>query len=760
MAKKQSNRTGFGEDPNLIGSRLNQHLKPPQRYLWLVKLRLSDFISGEMKIQKRVNEPARATPSGSDSSPTLEPPRSPQPTPPSSEKKPLRMSLIWLAALFLLGGMGTASLLWLVTLPPPPNCQQSNSQMLDMERLYCAQEAARSGELSKLVAGLDLLKQWSPEHPLYGEAQRLSQEWSTQVLEIARTRLKQGDLKGAESAISHIPKSTPVYADAQKALVRWRKYAHQGELVYAKAQEALKKRNWDQVSQRIVELAQFEQNYWQLEHGADALSQQLGIEKQAWQVLLRAQKVAASNNPGQLAAAVPLALQVPAQTYAAVEARQNLKQWSQKLVALGTQKWQRGDLTGAIAVLQLPAEITPTPEVDDLFKFGNAYKLAEFAVSKKWLPSLKQVWNLTEAIAALQQVKPNSPFYAQAQATLKAWQSQLQDLIQLQYASAAASLGQRSTFELAMAQAKQIPANHPRRVLAQTLIAYWDGETERLEDQPYLDHALALAGSGKIPDLQAAIVQASQIKLGRSLRGRAQDLIASWGLQIQTLEDQPILDQAWALAQQGSLEDAIAVAQRVRPGRALYRQTQTLVSEWRNQQIVKAQTAEDQPVLDRARALAETGDLAEAIDVASQIDPGRALYGQAQGAIATWRNELNPPAPMPESSEFSQPALEIPSPGASPQPDLRLAPAPSPTPPLELIPPTQSGSAPAPVGNEFPHPSPDSIPVPVEMSPSSGGYEPAPPNNSSPNNSSNPAGSGSRPAYEGYYDGRSTEPSQ
>ncbi|WNZ24869.1 hypothetical protein HJG54_19785 [Leptolyngbya sp. NK1-12] len=597
------------------------------------------------------------------SSPPNRPPQQPQPAP-EQTGKPWRWSLIWLAALGVLGGMGTAALIWLVSLPPQIDCRDPARLTLDMERLYCAQEAAQSGDLSKLIDSMTKLGQWKPDHPLYKEAQRLIGEWSEQVFRHAIRKVEQGDLKGAEAAISHIPQTAPIHADAQKALTRWRKYSREAADIYAKAQTALKKRDWSGVSQQIVQLAEFERDHWQLEKGADFLARQLGTEKQAWQVLSRAQKLAASGTPQQIGAAIPLAQQVPAKTYAAEAAKVNLKQWSQKLVALGTQKWQKGDRAGAVATLKLAPNVVNTPEIEDLYKFSHAYKLANSALSQDWTPKVGHLLNLTEAIAALAQVKPASPFYSQAQAHKKDWQAQMKDLIQLKYASATAGLGQQSTLKLAIGQAKQIDADQPRRLQAQSLIAYWEQEAQRLEDRPILDQAIQFAKAGSISDLKAAIAQAGEIALGRALRVKAQTYIAMWRSQIQTLEDQPKLDRAWELARQGKLGEAIAAASGIQAGRSLYRQAQSAISDWRYQQVVDAQIARDQPILDRAASLAETGNLAAAIDVASQIEPGRALYGRAQSSIDQWQDQLNPPPisePTIPSSDGFDPLEAIPT---------------------------------------------------------------------------------------------------
>ncbi|WP_088890441.1 DUF3824 domain-containing protein [Leptolyngbya ohadii] len=663
-----------------------------------------------------------------------------------------RWSLAWLTALAIFCGMGTSAFVWLVMLPPPVDCRQGSENPTDMERLYCAQEAARSGELQDLVAGIDTLSQWNSDHPLYGQSQDLIAEWSAQILEIARTKVKQNDLKGALAAVQRIPKTTSVYQDAQKSVTRWQKYAQQAAVIYAKAQTGLKQQKWDVVAEQIRALSDFEQSYWQLEKGSTALSQQLGVEKQARQTLAQARRIAASPNPSQLGAAIAMASQIPGGTYTAADASPLLKQWSQKLLTLANQKWQKGEPQGAVDLLSTVPATVKMPEVQDLVRFGQAYELALGGATSRWMPSITQIYRLMEAIGAIKQISANSPFYTQAQSLQKNWQTQLQDLSQLQFARMTADLGQHSTIQWAMRQANQVPTKNPRRYLSQTLVSYWDKESERLEDQPVLDRALAIAKPGDTRSLRSAIEQARLIQPGRSLRIEAQTRIAAWQDQIERIEDQPILDRAWLLAQNGDLNGAINEAKQVASGRVLYGEAQALVDRWQTELIVRAQIAADRPILDRARSLAAAGSLSEAINVAGQISRGRALYREAQGAIAEWSaerdriwNERNREYTLPDPSDWTTEdnyQSEPFSPTESPAPENQWSPSPTPS-PYDPVP--QWSPSPAPAG-ELPEaietvPPPEPFPDAIDPAPA-----PEPPPQAEPSPESSP--------YEGYYDER------
>jgi hypothetical protein len=672
MTENQNQQKNHNKNHNIDQSQGNAPSFSPHKLLWAQNLELvkrfekliADWYQLAAKSRVKVilmheslSEPVGITSGGSrsggqtssDSELDLDerstpPPQQPSPPPqqPSPQKdKPWRWSLVWLGILGAFGGLGTAALIWLTSLPPLPNCQQFSQLTVDGERLYCAQQAAQTGELPKIVASLEMVKQWDQDHPLHTETARLIDDWSARILANARLKMRQNDAKGAIDAIKHIPKTSSVYADGQEIVKEWRQQWQKGKDIYGKAQTAMKQQDWDEVSEQILALSKFDHEYWRTIQ-TNVLSQQLGVERQARQVLAKAQALSKKDSYGGVKDAVALAQKVPPKTYAGADAKVNLSQWSKTLLTAGLSQWDSGDRRGAVITLFMPPASNVAPEVQDLVRFGNAYRMVN-STESYWVPTGDQIWNLMEAIAAIKQVKSTSPFYPQAQAHLKAWQTSLKDIVQAKYASIVAGMGQHSTLKLAIAQAKQVPLGHIRRIQAQTLVAYWAEEVQRIEDEPFIVRARDLAKSGKIPDLKAAIAQARNVQLGRTLRGQAQDWIATWRSQIEVIEDQPILAQAQAFGRQGKLGAAIDAASKIKAGRALYPKAQAAVGGWRAEQIRIAQIAQDQPILNQARAMASSGNLQGAINTAAQIGYGRALYYEAQSSIGRWQEELRPP---------------------------------------------------------------------------------------------------------------------
>jgi len=250
-------------------------------------------------------------------------------------------------------------------------------------------------------------------------------------------------------------------------------------------------------------------------------------------------------------------------------------------------------------------------------------------------------------------------------------QVQFQDLLRLQVASTIASFGHIGTFGLAIEQAQTIGINQPRRIHAQTLVAAWRREIQRIEDQSFLTLAKQLAETQTVEGLKGGMAQLVLVAQNRPRRIEAQTLLAEWTKRIEVIQDQPFLDEAIALAKQGKLSAAIEKASAIKSGRILYAKAQDNVYQW----VSELQVAQDRPILDRAAELASQGSLGAAIDTASQIGYGRALYSEAAGAIGRWSAELranSAPPPEPAREYAPEPAREY-----APAPAEEYAPAPA-----------------------------------------------------------------------------------
>ena len=212
-------------------------------------------------------------------------------------------------------------------------------------------------------------------------------------------------------------------------------------------------------------------------------------------------------------------------------------------------------------------------------------------------------------------------------------QREVEDFDVIARAQAQAWGGTVADIEAAIAQVQKVDLGRPLYAKAQALLDRWQSEKG---DIAQLEKARQLAQSGKSEDLQAAIAQASLVPPDNPRSQEAQKLANELSGRVQTQQDRPFLDQADQFASRGdvaSLQTAMDQASQIAPGRALYKEAQERIKRW-NRQLSQLQ---DEPILGQADSLAEAGDLSGAIAAAQSIGSRSAVYGDAQSKVQTWQ---------------------------------------------------------------------------------------------------------------------------
>ncbi|MGI8935553.1 MAG: hypothetical protein ACR2FS_15915 [Phormidesmis sp.] len=592
-------------------------------------------------------------------------------TPPTSRSARVRGTLsdllgpgflwpvVWIAILVTAGGVSLRAVTVMTRNPPLPDCTQAASFDSDSERLLCAQASVQSGSAQAIIEAIELVAPWPSSHPLYGEANRLMNQWSRALLEELEEMVQRGEIRQAKALAGRIPERVESYSQVEDAIAQWDAEWETGREFEAKVTQAIAAQNWTGARRATQDIKVLNTRYWVITRH-NQLKEKIDREETARRQLNQARTLAKSGDLQKLGEALAIAQGMNLETAAWEDAKPDVDRWAKAVLQYSFKKWEEEDIDAAIAIVQLvPPDLTLTSEAQDLVRFGHAQQLA-VGHYDQWLPSYAQVYNLLEAIRAVQQISPVSPFYEEAQASLTQWQQKLTDMVQLQYASTLAQIGQRASYRMAIAEAEQITQERPQRVQAQTLVSHWQKEIERIEDRPILSRAVQLASAGGKANLRSAITEANKVDQGRALRIQGQTYIAEWLDRIEIIEDQPILTKAEQLADGGKLKQAIAEAQKVAKGRALRDQAQAAIKTWTGE----LETIEDRPILVRAENLAARGSLTAAIEVASQIAPGRALYSAARSSIAIWTNErayiwsLEAPAVESYADEAPYPAEE------------------------------------------------------------------------------------------------------
>lgn len=588
---------------------------------------------------------------------------------PAASQAPLNLwrwfwPILWVLLLVGAGIFGSWALVWLTRIPPTPDCDRITPFHSARDMLYCASAQARTGEANTLKQAVALTVNWPRTDANYEAAQEVLKDASEQILVLANRWAQAGRLEDAVNLAGQIPLQTPLRRSAQALIYNWQLEWSRGRAIEADLRAALVKQDWAKARLHWQSFKTLQTDYW-LSGRSAFWQRQIQIEQQGWEQLITARQLAASGDLAELQRAVSLARQINLGSQVWQQAEEEVDGWSQTLLKAGLASWQAGDRQAALALVRgLPPSPHLYPEAADLLRLSQAQQLASTASLDG--PALKPRYgtmlNLMAAMAAVRQISEDSPFAQEGQRFLPDWQAQLEDLRRLKFADLLASPGRRATYQLAMEQARQVELGRPRRLQGQTLIADWRLSLERLEDRPLLIQAKTLARPGTIPALQAAIDQVTQVKMGRPLRVEAQTLIAEWRQEIQVIQDRPQLEAAVALAKQGKLTAAIAAAQQIAPGRALYRRAQSLIQDW----TATLQIAEDRPILDKAKDLAYGGKLTAAINLASQIGAGRALSGEAKAAIALWKAERDYIWSIWEAEGRPSPANPSPSPSSAP----------------------------------------------------------------------------------------------
>ncbi|VXD15521.1 conserved hypothetical protein [Planktothrix serta PCC 8927] len=541
---------------------------------------------------------------------------------------------LWLIIFLGFGTTGTGALLWLLTMPPVPTCDDISALSPDSERLYCADLATKSGKVEPLRQAFALVASWPADHPLQGLAQQKMKQWSQALIEIAKQKIESnGDLKSALAIVDIVPKNTPAYELVAIAIEGWKNNWDQGQKIYDQAQMAMKALDWTKAFEYAQALSKLNNTHWS-EKRFNEIMDRLSLERQGNQRLNEARELAKENTPEKFAEAIALANQIDKKLYIQAGAIKEIKNWSRSLLDLAAKELKEKNIENLTEIASLVPHYSPLyAESQNLILMGQVKALNWNQTNSQ--PIVQQMALLWEGQAALDKMGNNRPPYEEAQVKPEEISKQIQDLMNLQLATVAANIEHPFTLQLAIDQAQMITPQQPRRIHAQTLVAHWRKQIQRLEDQPYIALARRLAQTGSIDGFETAVQQARQVALGRPLRIEAQTLIAEWTKRIEIIEDQPLLNEALALAKQGNLSAAIDKASKINSGRALYQPARDKISGW----VAQVQTTEDRPILNRAYGLAGKGNLSGAIAEAAQIGYGRALYSEAQGAIAGWAAE-------------------------------------------------------------------------------------------------------------------------
>ncbi|TRV06355.1 MAG: chromosome segregation ATPase [Microcystis wesenbergii Mw_MB_S_20031200_S109] len=605
---------------------------------------------------------------------------------------------VW-AALFVVvfGGVGFLATWQLLNMQKSPNCPKIFWPVASASlRLYCAQLSADSRTVAGLLEAIALVEALPDDHPLRSQVNQQVEEWARDILNLAEKDYQAGNLRQAIAKARQIPDNMAVAAIIEERIAKWQGTWTEGNEILSKLEENLRASNWNQSFRLAVDLLNLNNEYWATVKYNEAIAK-ITVAREDSSKLDNAFNLFARGGLDNWLKVIEEARKIQASSYAYQESQKligktedKLQEYAERLIE--RKQWQAlRDLAN-----QTPKDLKIKEDVTDWSLLSEAALDAEAGT----------VDGLEAGILGLEQIDPSRPLHQTALAMKERWQLQVQDLRILSEARDLAQAGTIEQYSAAIGKAGEVPRNNPLWSQAQQEIGSWNRQIQVIEDRPILERAREIALPGDINSLGNAIIQARAITNNRVLYRDAQREIGDWQARIERMEDQPILDQAQALANLKDYRTAIETANQIPPGRALSGEASQNIRRWRRElragqnlqqanQLAATGTAEgltraialvtnistktdagvqrsellerwSYQLLSLATAEANNGRYLEAIRLAESVSPESTAYSSARSQMQGWRNILQPPAPPPivESTPLSpESPREAPSPG-------------------------------------------------------------------------------------------------
>ena len=605
---------------------------------------------------------------------------------------------VW-AALFVVvfGGVGFLATWQLLNMQKSPNCPKIFWPIASASlRLYCAQLSADSRTVAGLLEAIALVEALPEDHPLRSQVNQQVEEWARDILNLAEKDYQAGNLKQAIAKARQIPNNMAVAAIIEERIAKWQETWTEGNEILSKLEENLRASNWNQSFRLAVDLLNLNNEYWATVKYNEAIAK-ITVAREDSSKLDNAFNLFARGGLNNWFKVIEEARKIQASSYAYQEAEKligktedKLKEYAERLIE--RKQWQAlRDLAN-----QTPKDLKIKADVTDWSLLSEAALDAETGT----------VDGLEAGILGLEQIDASRPLHQTALAMKERWQLQVQDLKILSEARDLAQAGTIEQYSAAIAKAGEVPRNNPLWSQAQQEIGSWNRQIQVIEDRPILERAREIAIPGDINSLSSAIIQARAIGKNRVLYRDAQREIRDWQARIERMEDQPILDQAQALANLKDYSTAIETANQIPPGRTLSSEASQNIRRWRRElragqnlqqanQLAATGSAEgltraialvtnistqtdagvqrtellerwSYQLLSLATAQANNGRYLEAIRLAESVSRESTAYSSARSQMQGWRNILQPPAPPPivESTPLSpESPIETPSPG-------------------------------------------------------------------------------------------------
>lgn len=549
-------------------------------------------------------------------------------TSPRIIKLPWQVWPVLLLGIF--GGVGYVAVSFLFMNPKTPDCQRVFWPIASASlRLYCAQVDAQSLTFDGLIQAIDLVDVLPTDHPLRPEINRNIEEWSKDILTIAEKDFQAGKLEQAINEARKIPPQTKSHMGLENKIHTWQSVWQSGNQLLAKIDLELQKPDLNSALNLALEILNIKNTFWSTVQYNLAVTKIQLVQKQIDQLNL-AQSFSRLGGVANLIKSIDLAVLIPSNSYVYKNAQNLILQNKKSIEDLVDRQIELTNWSAFKNSLDLIGTRTIFQE--------------DFASWQVFLSAINYIQFLSpeafeNAIITLEQIQPTDRLYSSAQNSINQWKLAIDDLVYINKANQIAQFGTIKNYQDAIAQLQLIPINNPLFGYAHNQILKWQKEIQTIQDRPILDLANAIAegGNGGTLSLQEAISQAQTIKSNRALYNDAQLKIHTWQSEIETIEDQPILDQALSLADNGQYARAVAFASTIKVGRSLYRDAQQKIKLWKS--IIYSNQ-----IFENANSLASLNtpeSLSKAITLIQNLPSSQQdIESKLNVAINTWSSKL------------------------------------------------------------------------------------------------------------------------
>lgn len=540
----------------------------------------------------------------------------------------LKSWVLWGVLLtFVPGTIAFMAMSILLKLPSAPNCPSIFWPLASAAvRVHCAQIAASKNTVNDLLQAISLVKHLPKDHPLRPEIETNLELWSQEILELADQSFQSGKIEEAIATARRIPDDMTAYKLVENKIADWRSTWSDAEDIYKNTENHLRKERWQQAFMSAAKLLRLNNRFWTTTK-YEELNNIITTSRADGEKLQEAKELAKSGDVDKIIKAIEIAEAIQENSYIYQKAQDSIPKFGRQMLVLAQEKIKQQDASEAIYIAQKIPNIPDLQiEVDDFIALADAQRSA-------WTGSVS---GLELAISQAQEIDSSRSNYDEAQRLISRWTLEIEDVARLEKARTLAMQGTIADLNAAIAEAGLIPASNPRSREARQEMNDWRARVQTIEDRPYLDRAEQLAILQDLNSLQAAIAEASQISRGRALYPEARRKIGQWRASVQRIQDQPYLDRARALARDGNLTQAINVAGQIGRGRALSEEAERNILNWRSQ----IQAREDWR---QARIVARRGtadSFSQAIRIARQIPRRSFLRNDANPAIEQWSRRI------------------------------------------------------------------------------------------------------------------------